>query len=90
MSDDTQDLLEFGSIEVYYIGWHRPNATYYLAEMSANLDRLAWTKVKNNAFYWYTEKEAKKHKRAIGRNRSGLNIVQGEVDLMEDIELELP
>ena len=87
MSDDTDDLLDFGTLEVYYIVWYRQDGTYYLADMSPDLTQIEWTKNSRKGFYFYTDTEAKKHKRHIGKSRHGIGIEPGEIDLVDEINL---
>lgn len=85
MSDD---LLEFGGIDVFYIVWERPDASYYLKDMTVDLDQVEWTKNKEVAFYFYTEKEAEKHARFFSKTRNGVTVECGERDLLDDLDLD--
>lgn len=84
---DTDDLLDFGTLEVYYIVWYRPEGTYYLADMSSDLTQVEWTKNPRNGFYFYTDTEAKKHKRQLGKSRHGVDIEAREIDVVDEINL---
>ena len=83
-----QELLEFGSIDVYYILWERPDAAYYLKDMSPGMEHIEWTKNKRVAFYFYTEKETAKLARILSRSRMGVGFETGEINILDDIELE--
>ena len=82
------DLLEFGTIDVYYIIWERPNATYYLKDMSTDLDHVEWTRNKRVAFYFYTDKEASKHAKFLGKTRQGVGFEVSERDILEDLDMD--
>ena len=87
--DDLQDLLEFGSIDVFYIVWTANNCAYYLSDMTPDLQQINWTKDRSDAFYFYTEKEASKHARLISKQRPGVGVFAGEIDILDEIDLEL-
>ena len=89
--DDLQDLLEFGSIDVFYIIWtaNRASGTYYLSDMTPDLQQINWTKDRSDAFYFYTEKEGSKHARLISKQRPGVGVFPGEIDILDEIDLEL-
>lgn len=87
MSDD---LLEFGTIEVFYVIWERPDATYYLKDMTGDFDHVEWTKNKRAALYFFTEKETKKHVQLFSRTRKGVGFESGDRDILEDIDLDFP
>ncbi len=87
MSDDTQDLLEFGTIDVFYVVWYKPEATYYLSDMSPDFSEVQWTKKPKNGFYFYTDTEAIKIKRHLGKYRHGIGIEPGEIDIIDEISL---
>lgn len=82
------DLLEFGTIEVFYIVWERPDAAYYLKDMTADLGHVEWTKNKNAALYFFTEKEASKHVKYFSKSRSGIYFEAGERDLLDDLDMD--
>lgn len=84
----TDDLLEFGTIEVYYVLWERPDASYYLKDMTGDLGHVEWTKNKNTALYFFTEKEANKHVKHFGQTRSGVYLDVDERDLLEDLDMD--
>lgn len=88
MSDDVQDLLEFGFIDVFYIAWTVNNKVYYLLDMTNDVQQINWTIHRSNAFYFYTEIEATKTAKIIQKHRPGIAIVPGEIDIIEDLELE--
>ena len=85
MSDD-QELLEFGSIDVFYVTWERPDTAYYLKDMSPTFDQVEWTKNKRLGFYFYTEKEVRKLTRILGRNRQGVGFETGEIDILDEVD----
>ena len=87
MSDD-QELLEFGVIDVFYVVWERPDTTYYLKDMSSAFDHLEWTKNKRTAFYFYTDKEAKKIAHHLSKTRQGIGFESGEIDILDDLDLD--
>ncbi len=87
MSDDTQDLLEFGTIDVFYVVWYKPEATYYLSDMSPDFRHIEWTKISRNGFYFYTDTEAVKIKRHLSKSRHGIGIEPGEIDIIDEINL---
>lgn len=89
MSDDTQDLLEFGSIDIFYIVWVANNHPYYLSDMTDDFQQINWTRDRSNAFYFYTEKEASKHAELISRQRPGVGVITGEIDILDEIDLDL-
>ncbi|KKL97024.1 hypothetical protein LCGC14_1838560 [marine sediment metagenome] len=51
MSDDIKDLLEFGKIDVFYVVWQVRGKTYYLSDMSSDLQQINWTENRRKAFY---------------------------------------
>ena len=90
MSDD-QGLLEFVTVSVFYVVWHKPNASYYVADISPGMKKIAWTANRSNALYFYTEKEATKHMSYLSKMRSGLEVKIGDIDVIEELDLtELP
>ena len=84
--DDTGDLLEFGSIDVYYVVWYANDALYFLRDMTPDFDHIIWTKNQRTAFYFYTEKEANKHARLIDKTRKGVAVTVGEIDILDEIK----
>lgn len=90
MSSDTGDLLEFGSIDVYYIVWYENDTMYYLRDMTPSFNYIIWTKNQRTAFFFYTEKEATKHARQIKKTRKGVSIAIGEVDILDEITDMIP
>ena len=89
MSDDTQDLLEFGSIDVFYIVRVANNNPYYLADMTPDFQQINWTRDRSAAFYFYTEKEAKKHALLISKQRPGVAVSAGEIEILDEIDLDI-
>ena len=85
-----QDLLEFGTIDVYYVVWDRPEGTYYLKDMTPDFDHLEWTRNKRVGFYFYTDKEIKKLVRVISKSRQGVSFESGEIDILDELDLDLP
>lgn len=79
------DLLEFGTIDVYYIVWLKNNTKYYLLDMSEDILMIKWTREKAAAFYFFTEKEASKHASVIKTKRPGVCVVAGEIDALGDL-----
>lgn len=88
MSDD-QELLEFGTIDVFYIMWERPDTSYFLKDMSPNLNHIEWTKNKQVAFYLYTAEEGKKIVRYLSKMRKGISLESGEINILDDIDQDL-
>lgn len=84
MSDDIKDLLEFGKIDVFYVVWQVRGKTYYLSDMSSDLQQINWTENRRKAFYLYTEKEARKHANQIQKTRKGVGVATGEIDVVDD------
>ena len=84
MSDDIKDLLDFGSIDVFYVVWQVHGKTYYLSDMTSDLQHINWTKNRRTAFYLYTEKEARKHANLIKKTRKGVGVATGEIDVIDD------
>lgn len=89
MADDTQDLLEFGTIDVYYVVWYKSADVYYLSDMSPDFCQVEWTKKPKNGFYFYTDTEAIKIKRHLSKSRHGIGIEPGEIDIVDEINLVL-
>ena len=85
MSDD---LLEFGGIDVFYVLWERPDASYYLKDTTADLDHVEWTKNKRVACYFYTDQEAEKHARFFNKTRKGVVVECDERDILDDLDLD--
>ena len=79
------DVLEFGTIDVFYIAWQVRSQIYFLHDMSPELDRIHWSKKQKGSFYFYTEKEAAKHLRLIKRTRRGVAVIHGEIDVIDDL-----
>jgi hypothetical protein len=82
------DLLEFGTIEVFYIVWERPDAAYYLKDMTNDLGHVEWTKNKTTALYFFTEKEAGKHVKYFSKTRHGIYFEVGDRDLLDDLDMD--
>lgn len=82
------DLLSFGTIEVYYVVWERPDAAYYLKDMTSDLGHVEWTKNKHTALYFFTEKEAKKHVKYFGKSRSGVGFESDDRDIINDLDFD--
>lgn len=85
MSEIDADLLEFGTIDVFYIAWQVNDKIYFLHDMTPELDQINWSTIQRNSFYFYTEHEAEKHAKLIKRTRPTVGVVTGEIDVIEDL-----
>jgi len=85
MTGISEDLLDFGSIDVYYIARQVNNNTYFMLDMTPKFDKILWSTNRRESFYFYTENEAHKHSQAIKRTRPDVAVVMAELDVIEEL-----
>ena len=83
-----QDLLDFDHVEVFYVTRHMNGRVYFLKDMTSDTNQIEWTVDQRSALYFYTEDEARKHSKLIQKTRPGVSVIQGEVDILEDLDLD--
>ena len=88
--DDIQELLDFGTIEVFYIVCNKHNRIYYMSDMTPDTRHIRWTRSRHNAIYFYIEKEGMKHLTQIKKLRKDVALISGEIEVGDDFDADLP
>lgn len=84
---DIDDLLEFGTIDVYYIVLLKGDVEYYLVDMSDDTRHVVWTTRSENALSFYTDGEAQKHLSAIEKTRHhvSLSLISKTINVIDEL-----
>lgn len=87
MYDDIQELLDFGTTNVYYVVWNQNGKIYYLLDTTPDYLNVIWTKTREHGLYFTTEGEASRVSKGIrNTSRPGVSIITAEINVLEDFD----
>ncbi len=87
MSGDTQDLLDFGTVSVFYVVWHKHGHIYYMSDSSNDTNHMKWSRSRQDGIHFYTEGEASRYaQRARESGRPGVSIITADIDVVEEFD----
>ena len=87
MSDDIQQLLDFGTVSVFYVVWNRSGNLYYMQQVSPDAMEMQWTKKRHRGTCFYTEDEARACARTANKvGRKGVSMIMANIDVVEEFD----
>ncbi len=89
-NEDIETLLDFGTIEVFYIVCNKHKHIYYMSDMTPDTRHIRWTRDRDNAIHFYIEKEGLRHLKTIKKLRKDIALISGEIDVGDDFDAQLP